>query len=358
MKSLVPNIMPEDKIIMEKLLASGNIMHKYAIRMQTVLRRAAGKTVGEIAEGVGINRATVSLFVNRYNCGGLGSLLRDKTRKSGTPPISEAVKNRICTAACTERPENATHWSTRSLAKRFSVGKSTVNHILRERGIKPHLVKEFRFSTDRHFEGKLADVVGLYMNPPDNAVVLSVDEKSQIQALERSAPLLPLGPHIPARQSADYYRHGTTTLFAALDMLTGNVKGVCKPTHNSKDFIAFLEELDKVCEDGKKLHIIVDNYSAHKSEETKKYLTGRAERFELRFIPTHSSWLNMVERWFGELTNKRIRRESWGSVEQLITAIKSYIESWNRSGRVFKWTKPADKIIAAVAKAKKAYNIV
>jgi transposase len=358
MKSLVPNLVPDDKIIMEKLLAAGTIMHKYAIRLQTVLRRANGKSVAEIAEGVGINRATVSSFINRYNQGGLDSLLRDKSRKSGTPPVSEALKNRVCTAACTEKPKDATHWSTRALAKRFSLSKSTVNNILRERGIKPHLEKEFRFSTDRHFEEKLTDVVGLYMKPPDNAIVLCVDEKSQIQALERSAPLLPLMPHVPAGHSADYYRHGTTTLFAALDMLTGKVKGECSQTHNSKDFIRFLKKLDKVCEDGKELHIIVDNYSAHKSEETKKYLAGKAGRFVLHFIPTHSSWLNMIERWFGELTNKRIRRESWESVNQLIAAIKSFIESWNESGRTFSWTKPADKILASIAKARQAYNIV
>jgi transposase len=350
--------MPEDKIIMEKLLASGNITHKYAVRMQTVLRRAAGKTVGGIAEEAGINRATVSLFVNRYNRDGLESLLRDKTRKSGTPPVSEAVKNRICTAARTEKPENAAHWSSRSLAERFSAGKSTVNRILRERGIKPRLAKEFQFSAGRHFEGKPADAVGLYMNPPDNAAVLSVDEKPQLPALERSAPLLALGPHIPARQSAGYYRYGTTTLFGALDMLTGNVKGVGKSTPTSKDFIAFLEELDKVCGPGKKLHVIVDHYSAHEWEETKKYLNGRAERFELHCIPTRSSWLTMVEGWFGELANERMRRESWGSEEQLIAAIKSYIERWDRPGRVFKWIKPAGKVIASAAEAEKAYDAV
>ncbi|MDR2134170.1 MAG: IS630 family transposase [Treponema sp.] len=256
------------------------------------------------------------------------------------------------------KAERRTHWSTRALAKRFSPGKSTVNTILRERGIKPHPEKEFRFSTDRHFGEKLTDVAGLYMNPPDNAIVLYVDEKSQIQALERSAPLLPLLPHVPAGHSADYCRHGTTTLFAALDMLTGNVTGECKASHNSKDFIGFLEKPDNACEQGKALHIIIDNYSAHKSEETKKYLEGKAKRFVLHFIPTHSSWLNMVERWFGELTNKRIRRESRESVKRLIEAIRSFIEGWNRSGRTFTWTKPADKILASIAKARQAYNRV
>jgi hypothetical protein len=231
--------------------------------------------------------------------------LRDKTCKPGTAPISVELKNKICAAACQEKPENATHWSTRSLAERFHIGKTTVNGILRERDIKPHLVKKFHFSTDSHFEEKLTDVVDLYLNPPDNAIVLCVDEKSQIQALERSAPILPLSPHVPERQSVDYYRHGTTTLFAALDMRTGNVKGICNKEHKSKDFIAFLKKLDKDCEKRKTLHIILDHYSAHKSKEAQKYLATKKKRFALHFIPTHSSWLNMVERWFAPETQKR-----------------------------------------------------
>jgi transposase len=196
------------------------------------------------------------------------------------------------------------------------------------------------------------------MNPPDNAIVLCVDEKLQIQALERSAPLLSLLPHVPAGRSADSYRHGTTTLFAALDMLTGNVKGECKASHNGKDFIGFLKKSDKECEQGEILHIIIDNYCAYKSEETKKYLEGKANRFVPQFIPAHSSRLNMVESRFGELANKRIRRESRESVKRLIETIRSFIERWNRPGQAFTWTKPADKILASIAKARQAYNIV
>ena len=320
----MPNLDHEDKVLMEKLLKAGHIAHKYARRLQIILHRAQGKSAQAIALSYGVGRSTVSTIVKRYNDGGLASLLHDKTRKPGKAPIDEALKNRICQAACHEKPKNATHWSVRELAKKFGVSKTAVNTILRERDIKPHLVKTFAFSTDEHFEEKLNDVTGLYLNPPDNAIVLCVDEKSQVQALQRSAPLLPLGPHIPARQSADYFRHGTTTIFAALDMLTGNVKGKMNKEHKSKDFIAFLKKLDRECPKGKALHIILDNYSAHTSKETNEYLSPEKVkgRFVLHFIPTHSSWLNLVERWFAEITNKRIRRESWESVAQLAQAIR------------------------------------
>jgi len=348
MKAVIPKVTVEDRDMIEKLLSAGHIQHKYARRLMVVAKKDAGKSVEQVACETGVSRSNVSAIINRYNQFGLGALLRDKTRKPGKPPVSVEVKNAICAVCCKEKPENATHWSLRELAKRFHIGKSTVQTILHERDIKPHLEKTFRFSTDSQFKEKLTDVVGLYMNPPDNAIVLCVDEKSQIQALERTAPLLPLGPHVPASHSADYYRHGTTTLFAALDMLTGNVKGVCKPKHRSSDFLAFLRKLSRECEKGKKLHIILDNYSAHKSKETTAYLAKHKRRFALHFIPTHSSWLNMVERWFAEITNKRIRRESWESVEQLTAAIKAYITGWNKSGRKFCWTKSADTILASI----------
>lgn len=354
MKEIIPNLKDEDKILMEKLLTVGHIEYKYARRLQIVLQRTNGKSAQEIADNYAVGRSTVSTIVRRYNEGGVESLLCDKSRKPGKAPISMELKNRICETACHEKPKNATHWSVRELAKKHGVGKTAVNTLLRERGIKPHLVKTFKFSTDEHFEEKLTDVVGLYLNPPDNAIVLCVDEKSQVQALERSAPLLPMGPHVPARQTADYYRHGTTTIFAALDMLSGNVRGKTNKQHKSADFIAFLKKLDRECEKGKVLHIILDNYSAHKSKETNRYLTSEKvkDRFALHFIPTHSSWLNMVERWFAEITNKRIRRESWESVAKLTKAIRDYIQAWNKSGRKFVWTKKADTILASIEKAK------
>lgn len=305
-----------------------------------------------IAEILHIMPTTVSQYVKRFNKDGVDGLISNKTHKPGKAPISEKVKNEICTVVCTEKPKGATHWSCRMLAKRFGISHSTVNVILRERKLKPHLVKKFQFSTDEHFEEKLTDVVGLYLNPPENAIVLSVDEKSQIQALERSQPILPLRKGILERQTHDYYRHGTTTLFAAFEVLSGRVMGVCSKEHKAKDFIAFLKKLDKRIQKGKVLHIIVDNYSTHKTKEVYEYLEKCEGRFVLHFIPTHSSWLNMVERWFAEITNKRIRRESWESVDQPEKAIDDFIKHWNKSGEKFIWTKTFDQIQASIAKAK------
>jgi transposase len=237
-----------------------------------------------------------------------------------------------------------THWSNRDLAKRTGISRTSVQTILKEQGLKPHKIKQFQCSNDPDFEKKLTDVVGLYMNPPENAIVLCVDEKSQIQALERTQPILPILPGVPERQTNDYYRHGTTTLFAALDVLTGNVIGECKQRHTASEYISFLKKIDKGYTKKAVLHIIADNYATHKTPEVKKYLESRQGRFVEHFIPTHSSWLNLVERWFAEITNKRIRRESWSSVRSLEQAIMDYIKHWNKSGRRFQWTKTAEHI--------------
>jgi transposase len=301
-REVLPCLNAEDKDLMEKILAAGTIRHKFAVRLQAVLHRANGKGTNDIAGFLGIHPMTVSLYVKRYNTGGLDALIRDKTRKPGKPPVSEEKKREICRIACSEKPKDETHWSTRTLGKRVGVGHDAVNRILRERDIKPHLVKSFQFSNDPDFESKLADVVGLYLNPPADAIILCVDEKSQIQALERTQPILPLLPHVPERQTVDYERHGTTTLFAALDVLTGNVTGECKSTHKAEDYIEFLKTVNKSCEKRKVLHIIADNYSTHKTKDVKAYLESIPGRFVTHFIPTHSSWLNLIERWFASET--------------------------------------------------------
>jgi transposase len=213
-------------------------------------------------------------------------------------------------------------------------------------------VKSFQFSNDPDFEKKLEDVVGLYLDPPKNSIVLCVDEKSQIQALERSQPILPMLPGVPERQTHDYYRHGTTTLFAALNVLSGKVIGECREKHTADDYIAFLKRIDRQCQKDKTLHIVADNYRTHKTEEVRNYLNSRPGRFVEHFIPTHSSWLNLVERWFGEITTKRIRRESWDGVAQLERAINDFIKHWNKSGRQFTWTKTAKEIKISINKAK------
>jgi len=351
-KTIKPELQGNDLRLMEAILAEGHVEHKYAVRLQTVINRANDLSTNDIALFLGININTVSDHVHRYNIGGIEALLCDKTRKPGIEPIPDEVINKLVQFVCQEKPKNETHWSTRELAKRFGISHTSVNTILREYGLKPHLVKKFQFSTDKEFESKLLDVVGLYLDPPENSIVFCVDEKSQIQALERTQPILPLGPGIPERQTHDYFRHGTTTLFAALNVASGKVIGKCSKSHKAEDYVSFLKELDRQAPKGKVLHIIADNYSSHKAPMVKEYLKSKMGRFAEHFIPTYSSWLNMVERWFAEITNKRIRRDSWSSLKELEKAITEYIISWNKSGRRFYWTKTFDEIQKSIAKAR------
>ena len=351
-KEILPQKNENDVKLMEALLAAGHIEHKYAVRLQAVINRSKDISTNTIASVLGINLNSVSNYVKRYNEGGVETLLRDKTRKPGKAPIPTELKNKIAKYACQEKPKDGTHWSTRELSTRFGISHTAVNTILNEYGIKPHLVKKFQFSTDKDFESKLADVVGLYLDPPENSIVFCVDEKSQIQALERTQPILPLRPGIPEGQTHDYYRHGTTTLFAALNVASGKVIGKCSKSHKAKDYVEFLKILNKKALKGKVLHIIADNYSSHKAPAVKEYLKENANRFVMHFIPTYSSWLNLVERWFAEITNKRIRRESWDSLKGLEKAITDYIISWNESKRRFCWTKTFDEINASIEKVK------
>ena len=341
----------DDRDMMGKLLDAGQLRHKYAVRLQTVLLRDRGKGTNEIADFLGVHINTVGSYIRRYNDGGIETLLCDKTRKPGKKPISQEAKDKVCRIVCNETPKDETHWSCRSVARRAGIGRTSASLILREYGLQPHIAKGRNYSDDPHFEEKLRDVVGLYTAPPENAIVLCVDEKTQIQALERSQPILPILRNVPERQSVDYLRHGTTTLFAALDVLCGNVIGDCSATHKAEDYIRFLRKVDRSCEKGKVLHIIADNVSTHKTGAVREYLESVPGRFVQHFIPTHSSWLNLVERWFAEITNKRIRRGSFESVPELIAAIKDYIRTWNASGRSFSWTKKPDDILAKIRKA-------
>ena len=338
--------------MMEQLLHQGKIQHKFAIRVQVVLSRAREISTTEISRFLGIDPVTVSRYVKRFNEGGIAALLHDKTRKPGKTPISLEIKNEITRIVCNENPQDATHWSTRELAKRMGISHNAVSQILRERGLKPHLVKGFQFSQDPQFTQKLEDVVGLYLAPPKNSAVFCVDEKSQIQALERTQPILPILPGVAERRTHDYYRHGTTTLYAALDVLTVNVIGECRDTHKGDDFIRFLKLIDKKTPKGKTLHIIADNYSAHKTKAVKEYIESTEGRFIIHFIPTHSSWLNLVERFFAEITNKQIRRGSWSGKRELEKAILDYIHHWNESKKRFVWTKSAKEIKESIDKAK------
>jgi transposase len=253
------------------------------------------------------------------------------------------------------KPENATHWSTRTMAEAQGVSEATVRRIWKRHNLKPHLTKTFKLSRDKRFAEKLHDVVGLYLNPPDRALVLCVDEKSQIQALDRTQPGLPLKKGRCGTMTHDYKRNGTTTLFAALSMLDGHVIGDCMPRHRHQEFIRFLKKIDAETPAELDLHLIVDNYSTHKHDRVKVWLQ-RHPRFHLHFTPTSSSWLNLVERWFRDLTDKRIRRDSFESVPELIATIDDYIAQSNQNPHVFVWTASADRILAKIAKCKEALD--
>jgi transposase len=298
----------------------------------------------QIASKLGISHPTVQLWRDRFLSFRLPGLEKDAPRPGRIPKVSHKKVVAIVNATLHTIPSDATHWSTRTMAKNQGVGHATVQRIWKQYNLKPHLIETFKLSRDKKFLEKLYDVVGLYLNPPDKSIVFCVDEKSQIQALERTQPLLPLRPGIPSRQTHDYQRHGTTTLFAALNMLDGKVIGDCMPRHRHQEFIRFLQLIDTKTPLDLSLHLIVDNYGTHKHPKVQKWLK-RHPRFHMHFIPTSSSWVNMVERWFAEISRKRIRRGSFKNVKELISTIKQYIESHNQNPKVFVWTASVESIM-------------
>ena len=307
----------------------------------------------EISAMLKISRPTVQLWRERFLALRLAGLMKDAPRPGRIPRVSHKKVMAIVNATLHTTPPDATHWSTRTMAKEQRVSNATVQRIWKEHNLKPHLVETFKLSRDKRFLEKLYDVVGLYLNPPDKALVLCVDEKSQIQALERTQPLLPLRPGIPARQTHDYTRHGTTTLFAALNMLDGTVIGDCMPRHRHQEFIRFLQIIDTKTPLDLDLHLIVDNYGTHKHPRVERWLK-RHPRFYLHFIPTSGSWLNMVERWFAEISRKRIRRGSFKNLKELIKVIKQYIESHNQNPKIFAWTASVQSIMSKISISKEA----
>jgi len=324
-------------------------------RAQLICLAADGVQNQEIAARLSMSRPTVQLWRERFLALRLPGLEKDAPRPGRIPRISARKVAAVVKATLHTTPANATHWSTRTMAKAQGLSESTVRRIWQQHRLKPHLVETFKLSRDKRFVEKLYDVVGLYLNPPDKALVLCVDEKSQIQALDRTQPMLPLRPGIPARQTHDYKRNGTTTLFAALSMLDGKVIGDCMPRHRHQEFIRFLKRIDEQTPRDLDLHLIVDNYSTHKHPRVASWMK-RHPRFHLHFIPTSSSWLNMVERWFREITDKRIRRGSFRNVPALIAAITQYIEGHNQNPQVFAWSASADSIMTKIAKCKEALD--
>lgn len=333
---------------LQGLVGSGKTPQKVALRAHIVLLAGRGRPNHAIAKELGIARPTVLLWRKRFASQGVPGILKDAPRPGRRKAISPEVVKQVVEATLHTTPPGQTHWSIRTMAEAQGLSRMTVQRIWKQ-----HRLGHFKFSTDPLFVEKLRDVVGLYLDPPEHALVLSVDEKSQIQALDRTQPLLPLRPGIPAQQTHDYKRHGTTTLFAALNMVDGKVIGQCLPRHRAKEFVKFLKQIDAQTPVDLDLHLIVDNYSTHKSPVVKRWL-AKHRRFHLHFIPTSSSWLNMVERWFGHITQKRIRRGTFKSVPQLIEAITQYIEQHNANPKPFVWTKDADMILAKIDRCKEA----
>ncbi|MEV7119487.1 IS630 family transposase [Kitasatospora griseola] len=305
------------------------------------------RSVGSVAAATGVTAETVSKWRARFlgdRLDGLGDTPRPgRERTVSDEQVAELVRMTLET-----KPKNATHWSTRSMAKRVGLSQSTVSRIWRAFGLQPHRSESFKLSTDPFFVDKVHDVVGLYLDPPERALVLCVGEKSQIQALDRSQPVLPMMPGVPERASHDYLRSGTTTLFAALDAATGKVIGSLHRRHRTAEFKNFLAKLDREVPAGLDVHLICDNYATHKTETIKKWLLAHP-RFQLHFTPTGSSWLNLVERWFAELTDKKLRRGVHRSVQALERDIRTWVVDWNNDPRPYIWTKTADQILESLA---------
>lgn len=320
-------------------------------RAHIVLATADGFGTKEIMRRTGKSKPTVWRWQERYIDEGVDGLLRDKTRPSRIAPLEAGKRLEVIKKTAGEMPANATHWSRTTMAKAVGISPSSVGRIWREAGLKPHLIKTFKVSNDPKFEEKVVDVVGLYMNPPDKAMVLCVDEKSQIQALDRTQPGLPLKKGRAATMTHDYKRNGTTTLFAALDVKSGMVIGECLPRHRAEEFIKFLKKIDRTVAKGITLHLILDNYATHKTAEVKAWLE-KHKRFKVHFIPTSSSWLNLVERFFADITGKRIRRGAFTTVAELETAIDTYLEEHNATAKPYVWTKTAAEIVDKQSRAR------
>jgi len=319
-----------------------------AQRSRIVLACADGASVTAVAAELKVSRDTVRKWRGRFLASRLEGL-GDEPRPGAPRKITDEQVELVITKTLEERgPGQDTHWSTRSMAAATGMSQSAVSRIWRAFGLKPHLVETWKLSADPQFIDKVRDVVGLYLDPPDKALVLAVDEKSQIQALDRTAPCLPILPGTPARMTHDYVRHGTTSLFAAMDIASGSVIAHHYRRHRHQEFLRFLKLIDAAVPNGLELHLVCDNYATHKTEAVRKWLV-RHPRFHLHFTPTSSSWMNLVERWFAELTNRKLRRSAHRSVTELEADIRRWINEWNRDPKPFVWTKTADEILDTLA---------
>ncbi len=338
---------------LESLVRAGTTPQRVARKCQVILLAGQGVSNHAIAQQTGLTRPTILAARATFAKRGINALRAPQQRKRSRRVLKAELEQKILDTTLKTRPADGTHWSVRVLAKHLRVSRMLVQRVWQRHDIQPHRVERFKISNDPRFEEKVRDVVGLYLNPPDRALVLCVDEKSQIQALDRTAPILPLRPGLPERQTHDYKRHGTTTLFAAFNILNGKVIGSCLPRHRGKEFLKFLNQLEQQVPQELEVHLILDNYSTHKSSAVQRWLKpSKRRRFHIHFTPTSSSWLNQVERWFGLITDKMIRRGTFHSVDELEHAIYAWLANWNDAPKPFVWKATADVILEKVRRCK------
>lgn len=343
-KSVAVVLSESERIRLEQWIRAGSTPQQVVLRARMILAASQGSQDKQIATQLRVHRLSVALWRQRVRQQGIGCVWEIASGRGRKPRYGAAVTGRIVKATLQDKPKGSTHWSTRTLAKVQKVSKNTIHRIWQEHRLKPHLTKSFKLSRDPKFLEKLTDVVGVYLTPPQNAVVLCVDEKSQIQALDRTQPGLPLKPGRCGTFTHDYKRHGTTTLFAALHVVEGRVIGQCYPRHRHQEFLKFLQRLDGEFPGEVQLHLILDNYSTHGHERVRRWLV-KHPRFVLHFIPTSSSWLNLVERWFAELSEKAVRRGAFRSVQDLEGAIEEFLAAWNANPSPFVWTASVEKLL-------------
>ena len=338
---------------LEALVRSGKTPQRVVARAMIVLAAADGRPVNAIAQEFGVSRPTVYLWRDRFQQAGVLGLVKDAPRPGRRPALSAKRIAAVVEATLQTTPPDATQWSVRTMAKAQGISHAVVHRIWRAHGLQPHRVETFKLSRDPDFVKKLRDVVGVYLHPPDKALVFCVDEKPQVQALDRTEPVLPLRKGIPARQTHDYIRHGTTNLFAALNVLDGTVLARCAPRKRHTEFLAFLQQLDRAVPTRRQIHLILDNYGTHTHPKVEEWFTAHP-RYYRHFVPTSASWLNLVERWFAEITRKRIRRGTFRSLPDLVRAIEDYVTHHNRHAQPFIWTATAATILRKVRHCKEA----
>ncbi|MGH3099779.1 MAG: IS630 family transposase [Thermoleophilia bacterium] len=339
-----------DRARLRAVVADRNSPQKHVWRAEIILATADGLGTSEIMRRAGVSKPCVWRWQERFMREGVAGLLRDKARPSRIPPLPQAVIDRVVGLTTSDPPHEATHWTAAAMAAAVGVSLSSVQRIWRAHRLRPHQVRTFKLSKDPRFAAKLRDIVGLYVDPPKHAVVLCVDEKSQIQALDRTAPMLPMQPGLPERRTHDYVRHGTTTLFAALNIATGTVTARCQPRHRHQEFLRFLRQVARAYPD-RELHLVMDNYAAHKRVEIRDWLTANP-RVHVHFTPTSASWMNLVEVWFGIIERQAIHRGSFASVTDLTRRIRTFIDGWNDRCHPFVWTKTAEQILAKADRKK------